>query len=64
MPLRHLSILLVAIVVGLCPATIRAQPLPEKAKDKLAVRVDAGVGHKVTDEDRTEAIAFCVKWLM
>jgi dienelactone hydrolase len=33
------------------------------AKDKLVVRVNAGVGHKVTDEDRKEAIAFCVKWL-
>jgi dienelactone hydrolase len=33
------------------------------AKDKLAVRVTKGVAHKVTDEDRKEAIAFCVKWL-
>lgn len=33
------------------------------AKDKLAVRVNAGVAHKVTDEDRKECIAFCVKWL-
>ena len=33
------------------------------AKDKLVVRVNEGVGHKVTDEDRKEAIAFCVKWL-
>jgi hypothetical protein len=33
------------------------------AKDRLVVRVNAGVGHKVTDEDRKEAIAFCVKWL-
>ncbi|MBA4064702.1 MAG: alpha/beta hydrolase [Isosphaera sp.] len=33
------------------------------AKDKLVVRVNAGVGHKVTDEDRKEALAFCVKWL-
>lgn len=33
------------------------------AKDKLVVRVNAGVGHKVTDEDRKEAIAFCAKWL-
>ena len=33
------------------------------AKDKLVVRVNSGVGHKVTDEDRKEAIAFCVKWL-
>jgi dienelactone hydrolase len=33
------------------------------AKEKLVVRVNAGVGHKVTDEDRKEAIAFCVKWL-
>jgi dienelactone hydrolase len=32
-------------------------------KDKLVVRVNTGVGHKVTDEDRKEAIAFCVKWL-
>ena len=34
-----------------------------KAVDKLVVRVNKGVGHKVTDEDRKEAIAFCVKWL-
>jgi dienelactone hydrolase len=33
------------------------------AKDKLVVRVNAGVGHKVTDDDRKECIAFCVKWL-
>ncbi|MCE9560539.1 MAG: alpha/beta fold hydrolase [Planctomycetes bacterium] len=33
------------------------------AKDKLVVRVNAGVGHSVTAEDRKEAIAFCVKWL-
>jgi dienelactone hydrolase len=33
------------------------------AKDRLVVRVNAGVAHKVTDEDRKEAIAFCVKWL-
>jgi dienelactone hydrolase len=33
------------------------------AKDKLVVRVNAGVAHKVTDEDRKECIAFCVKWL-
>jgi dienelactone hydrolase len=33
------------------------------AKDKLVVRVNAGVAHKVTDEDRKECIAFCAKWL-
>jgi dienelactone hydrolase len=33
------------------------------AKGKLVVRVNKGVAHKVTDEDRKEAIAFCVKWL-
>ncbi|MBN9119441.1 MAG: acetylxylan esterase [Planctomycetes bacterium] len=33
------------------------------AKDRLVVRVNAGVAHKVTDEDRRECIAFCVKWL-
>ena len=33
------------------------------AKDKLVVRVNAGVAHKVTDDDHKEAIAFCVKWL-
>lgn len=33
------------------------------AKDKLVVRVNKGVAHKVTDEDRKECIAFCVKWL-
>jgi hypothetical protein len=25
--------------------------------------VNAGVGHKVTDEDRKAALAFCVRWL-
>ncbi len=33
------------------------------AKDRLVVRVNAGVGHKVTDDDRKAAIEFCVKWL-
>ncbi|MBY0457682.1 MAG: alpha/beta fold hydrolase [Gemmataceae bacterium] len=33
------------------------------AKDRLVVRVNKGVAHKVTDEDRQEAVAFCVKWL-
>jgi dienelactone hydrolase len=33
------------------------------AKDRLVVRINAGVGHKVTDEDRKAAIEFCVKWL-
>lgn len=33
------------------------------AKDKLVVRVNAGVAHKVTDDDRKECLAFCVKWL-
>ncbi len=33
------------------------------AKDKLVVRVNAGVAHSVTAEDRKEAIAFCAKWL-
>jgi dienelactone hydrolase len=42
-----------------------AQAAFEKAgaTDRLVVRVNAGVPHKVTDEDRKEAIAFCVKWL-
>jgi dienelactone hydrolase len=31
--------------------------------DRLVVRVNQGVGHKVTDDDRKECIAFCVKWL-
>jgi dienelactone hydrolase len=34
------------------------------AKDRLVVRVNAGVGHKVTDEDRKAAIEFCAKWLL
>jgi dienelactone hydrolase len=34
-----------------------------EAKDKLDVRVAEGVGHKVTDEHRAAAVAFCVKWL-
>lgn len=33
------------------------------AKDRLVVRVNAGVAHKVTDDDRKAAIEFCVKWL-
>ncbi len=33
------------------------------AKDRLVVRVNAGVGHKVTDDDRKAAIEFCVRWL-
>ncbi len=33
------------------------------AKDKLVVRVNAGVGHKVTDEDRKACVEFCAKWL-
>lgn len=33
------------------------------AKDRLVVRVNAGVGHKVTDEDHKAALAFCAKWL-
>jgi dienelactone hydrolase len=32
-------------------------------KDLLVVRVNKGVAHKVTDDDRKECIAFCVKWL-
>jgi len=27
------------------------------------VRVNAGVGHSVTADDRKAALAFCVKWL-
>jgi dienelactone hydrolase len=33
------------------------------AKDKLRVSIADGVGHKVTDEQRAEAIAWCEKWL-
>ncbi len=33
------------------------------AKDKLVVRVNEGVGHKVTDDDRKAALEFCEKWL-
>lgn len=33
------------------------------ASDRLAVRVNPGVAHKVTDEDRKAAIEFAVKWL-
>ena len=33
------------------------------AKDRLVVRINKDVGHKVTDDDRKECIAFCVKWL-
>jgi dienelactone hydrolase len=33
------------------------------AKDKLVVRLNPGVAHKVTDEDRKACIEFCAKWL-
>ena len=33
------------------------------ARDRLVVRVNAGVAHKVTDEDRKAAVEFAVKWL-
>jgi dienelactone hydrolase len=33
------------------------------AKDKLEVRINTGVAHKVTDDDRKACVAFCVKWL-
>lgn len=33
------------------------------AKDRLAVRLNAGVGHTVTADDRKAALAFCAKWL-
>ena len=33
------------------------------AKDRLKVSVAEGVGHKVTDEQRTEALDWCVRWL-
>lgn len=32
-------------------------------KEKLVVRVNAGVAHKVTDDDRKACVEFCVKWL-
>ncbi|HEX3150514.1 MAG TPA: acetylxylan esterase [Gemmataceae bacterium] len=33
------------------------------AQDKLKVSIANGVGHKVTDEQKAEALAFCEKWL-
>ncbi len=33
------------------------------AKDKLVVRINADVAHKVTEDDRKACLAFCVKWL-
>ncbi|QEL18399.1 alpha/beta hydrolase [Limnoglobus roseus] len=33
------------------------------ASDRLVVRVNAGVAHKVTDEDQNAAIEFALKWL-
>ena len=33
------------------------------ASDRLVVRINAGVAHKVTADDHKEAVAFCVKWL-
>ena len=32
-------------------------------KDKLKVSIAEGVGHKVTDEQKAEALAWCEKWL-
>jgi dienelactone hydrolase len=42
-----------------------AEAAYEKAgcKDKLKVSIAEGVGHKVTDEQRAEALAWCEKWL-
>jgi hypothetical protein len=33
------------------------------AKDKLKISIADGVGHKVTDEQKAEALAWCEKWL-
>jgi dienelactone hydrolase len=33
------------------------------AKDRLKVSIAEGVGHKVTDEQRKEALDWCVRWL-
>jgi predicted esterase len=33
------------------------------AKEKLKVSIAEGVGHKVTDAQRAEALAWCEKWL-
>jgi predicted esterase len=33
------------------------------AKDKLKVSIAEGVGHKVTDDQKAEALAWCEKWL-
>jgi pimeloyl-ACP methyl ester carboxylesterase len=33
------------------------------AKDKLRVSIAEGVGHKVTDDQKAEALAWCEKWL-
>jgi dienelactone hydrolase len=33
------------------------------AKEKLKVSIAEGVGHKVTDEQKKEALEFCEKWL-
>ncbi len=35
-----------------------------KCEDKLVVRINKGIAHKVTDEDRKEAIEFAKKWLL
>jgi dienelactone hydrolase len=34
------------------------------AKEKLKVSIAEGVGHKVTDDQRAEALAWCEKWLL
>lgn len=44
-------------------ATAEEAFIKASARDKLEVRVNAGVGHQVTPEDRKAAIAFCGKWL-
>jgi dienelactone hydrolase len=52
-------------IVGARNAIKSAEAAFDKAgaKDKLKVSIADGVGHKVTDEQRAEALAWCEKWL-
>ena len=44
-------------------AAVEAAYKKAGASDRLVVRVNAGVGHSVTADDRKACIEFCVKWL-
>ncbi|MCX7663963.1 MAG: acetylxylan esterase [Gemmataceae bacterium] len=35
-----------------------------RCEEKLVIRINKGIAHKVTDEDRKQAVAFAQKWLL